>query len=83
MAFGMVDKETLLKNEKNELYLSIIVQELENILDAHLIQDERVYDKIEKLIFVCQKKLGIELNWALLCANDFNFHKKFEFIDFD
>lgn len=57
-----ISKETLLKHEKNELYLSIIVQQLENILDAHLIEDQRVYNKIEKLIVVCHQKLGLEIN---------------------
>ena len=62
-----ISKETLLKHEKNELHLSIIVQQLENILDAHLIEDQRVYNKIEKLIVVCHQKLGMEIsmNWNL------------------
>jgi hypothetical protein len=58
-----VGKELLVgKNEKNELYLGIVLQQLENIVESHLVEDQRVYDKIEKLIHLCQDKFGVEIN---------------------
>ena len=63
MVMEGVGKELLVgKNEKNELYLGIVLQQLENILEAHLVEDQRVYDKIEKLIQFYQDKFGMEIN---------------------